>query len=306
MQDIPIPLPGPKQCVVKIHASGVNPVDTYIRSGIYGKLPTLPYTPGKDGAGVVESVGAEVEGLSVGDRVYLYMCESGSYAQFALCDASHVFPLPPQTSFSEGACLGVPAFTAYRALFEKARARPGDSVFVHGASGGVGLFVVQMAVSEGLRVAGTASTAEGLAAVQQAGAVAFNHKEADYLEHVKSAFPDGFDICIEMLANSNLGVDLPLMAYGGRVCVVGSRGPVQINPRDLMSKELEVHGVALAWATSSELRRAAAFLDAGLRGGRIKAVVGLELPLSEAPSSHVEVIERRHISIGNIVLNPWE
>jgi NADPH2:quinone reductase len=148
--------------MIKLHACGVNPVDTYIRSGAYGKLPQLPYIPGKDGAGVVISVGSEVEGISEGDRVYLFNSTTGTYAENCICNASNIFKLPSNISFSQGACLGTPAFTAYRALFQKAQAKPGELIFVHGASGGVGLMVVEMAKAAGMKVVGAAGTPEGI------------------------------------------------------------------------------------------------------------------------------------------------
>jgi NADPH2:quinone reductase len=157
-----LPNLAPTQCMIKLHACGVNPVDTYIRSGAYGKLPQLPYIPGKDGAGVVISVGSEVEGISEGDRVYLFNSTTGTYAENCICNASNIFKLPSNISFSQGACLGTPAFTAYRALFQKAQAKPGELIFVHGASGGVGLMVVEMAKAAGMKVVGTAGTPEGI------------------------------------------------------------------------------------------------------------------------------------------------
>lgn len=162
MGSVTIPTPGDKQCVIKVHACGVNPVDTYIRSGVYPKLPVLPYVPGKDAAGVVESIGKDVRNVGVGDRVYVFGAISGSYAQYALCSDENTFILPNNISFEKGACLGTPAFTAYRALFEKARGRPGELVFVHGASGGVGLMAVQMARASGMRVVGTSGSIEGM------------------------------------------------------------------------------------------------------------------------------------------------
>lgn len=160
--NVNIPSPGSGQCVIRVHACGVNPVDTYIRSGVYPKLPDLPYIPGKDAAGVVSEVGSDVKDIKVGDRVYVFGALTGSYAQFTLCNSSNTFKLPGNVSYEEGACLGTPAFTAFRALYNKARGQPGDVVFVHGASGGVGLMAVQMARAGGMRVVGTASSHEGM------------------------------------------------------------------------------------------------------------------------------------------------
>jgi D-arabinose 1-dehydrogenase-like Zn-dependent alcohol dehydrogenase len=137
-------------------------VDTYIRAGLYAKLPALPYIPGKDAAGVVHSVGTNTKKFSVGDRVYIFGGVSGSYSQYSLCNAANVFHLPSTMTFEQGACLGTPAFTAYRALFEKAKSQPGETVFIHGASGAVGLAAIQLARAIGMRVVGTAGTNKGI------------------------------------------------------------------------------------------------------------------------------------------------
>eukprot|EP01051_Picozoa_sp_SAG22_P020418 SAG22_NODE_4122_length_1377_cov_1.409233_1_plen_183_part_00 len=173
---------------MNIKASGVNPSDTYVRLGPKGPwaatphlIPPLPFTPGKDGAGVVAALGAgagAAAGVEVGDRVYVFGPNSGTMAEYCLCKAAMVKPLPAALSFAEGACIGVPAATAYRALLQRGEAKAGDCVLVNGASGAVGLCAVQMAKSAGCFVVGTASTAAGTAAVVEAGADATaNHRE---------------------------------------------------------------------------------------------------------------------------------
>jgi NADPH:quinone reductase len=132
----------------------------------------------------------------------------------------------------------------------------------------------------------------------------FNHRDPNYVEAIKTKYPSGFDVCLEMLASSNLGIDLTLMSQNGRVVVVGSRGPVEINPRDIMSKELQVSGVMLFAASSLELQQTSSFLDALLRNGQINPLASLVLPLEEAAEAHREVISRSRVSVGNIVLLP--
>src|SRR5437016_552126 len=139
LEDVPELRAGPGQVLVKIHAAGVNPFDTYIRTGTYAIKPQLPYTPGADAAGVVASVGDEVKRVKAGDRLYCAGTLTGAYAEQALCLESQVHPLPSNVSFQQGAAVGVPYATAYRALFQRARALPAETVLVHGASGGVGL-----------------------------------------------------------------------------------------------------------------------------------------------------------------------
>lgn len=138
LEDVPKPAPGPGLLLVKLHASGVNPVETYQRSGSNPAIK-LPWTPGMDGAGIVESVGEGVTGVQPGDRVYTSDTLTGSYAKFALCESRMVHPLPAKVSFEQGAALGIPYATAHRALIHRARAQTGEVVFIHGASGGVGL-----------------------------------------------------------------------------------------------------------------------------------------------------------------------
>src|SRR5512139_1971426 len=140
-----VPRPGRGQVLIAVKAAGVNPVDTYIRSGQYAVRPQLPYTPGLDGAGLIESVGEGVTGWAVGDRVYTAGTLSGSYAEFLLCDQAQVHCLPDGVSYQQGAAVGVPYGVAYRALFNRALAKPGETVLIHGATGGVGIAAVQMA-----------------------------------------------------------------------------------------------------------------------------------------------------------------
>jgi NADPH2:quinone reductase len=136
LEEVQTPRPGPSQVLIRMHAIGVNPVETYIRAGTYALKPALPYTPGNDGAGVVEEVGADVNEFKRGDRVYAAGSLSGTYAEFALCKTEQVHPLPENVSFAQGAAMGTPYATAYRGLFQRSDAKPGETVLVHGASGG--------------------------------------------------------------------------------------------------------------------------------------------------------------------------
>ena len=225
LEDVPDPQPGPGQVVVRVQAAGVNPVETYIRSGIYPKPPT-PYTPGNDGAGVIAAIGPEVQGVAVGDRVYIAGSISGTYAEKSLCSAKRVHPLPAPASFAQGAAINVPYGTAYHALFQRGHGVAGDSVLVHGASGGVGIAAVQLARAAGLTVIGTAGTERGKQLVLEQGAHhVLDHTVSGYLDQVMSLTDGrGVDVILEMLANVNLGNDLNVLARGGRVVTIGNRG----------------------------------------------------------------------------------
>ena len=166
------PRPGPGEVLIRVKTAGVNPVDVYIRAGKYAVKPGLPYTPGLDAAGVVEKVGEGVACFKPGDRVYTSNTSFGSYAELMVSDQRRVYPLPDNTGFVQGASLGVPYATAYRALFQKAGAKAGESVLVHGATGGVGIAAVQLARAHGMRVIGTGGTEEGRALAMSRAATA--------------------------------------------------------------------------------------------------------------------------------------
>lgn len=290
--DIAVPIPKDHQVLIKVHACGVNPVDTYIRSASYSRKPLLPYTPGSDVAGVIEAVGGNVSAFKKGDRVFTTGTVSGAYAEFAVAADDTVYALPEKLDFKQGAALGVPYFTAYRALLHRARAKAGESVLVHGASGGVGLAACQIARAYGLKVLGTAGTEEGKNIVLQNGAhEVFNHREVNYIDKIKKSVGEkGIDIILEMLANVNLSNDLNLLSYGGRVIIVGSRGPIEINPRDTMAKESSIIGVALYSSTKEEFRQFAAALQAGMEVGWLKPVIGSQYPLEKAVQAHENII----------------
>jgi len=304
LEDIAEPAPGPGQVLVRVHAAGVNPVDTYIRAGAQGYNPPLPYTPGLDAAGIVEAVGSGAKRVQTGERVYAAGTLTGAYAEMALCGEAQVHHLPDNVSYPQGAALGVPYGTAHRALFHRGGAQPGEIVLVHGASGGVGIPAVQMARAEGLTVIGTAGTAEGRELVRQQGAHhVLDHRAGDYLDAVmRITGGRGVDLVLEMLANVNLGRDLTLLSRNGRVVVIGSRGDVEVTPRELMRREADIRGVTLALATESQLARAHAAIGAGLENGTLRPVVGRQLPLAQAPEAHRLVIEAS--ALGKIVLLP--
>ncbi|HEV8541220.1 MAG TPA: NADPH:quinone reductase [Verrucomicrobiae bacterium] len=302
-EEMPAPELGPGQVLVRVRAAGVNPVDTYIRAGAYS-ISNLPYTPGFDAGGEIEKVGPEVTAFKKGDRVYTSGSISGTYAEFALCNVSTVHKLPPKISFAEGAGLGVPYATAYRALFHRGRAVAAETLLVHGASGGVGTAAIQFARAAGLTVIGTSGSEKGRKLVLENGAHhALDHHSPGFNDELmRLAQNRGVDLILEMLANVNLGKDLALLARFGRVVVIGSRGKVEINPRDTMSRDASIHGMTLFNATESELKSIHAGIYAGLDNGSLRPIVGKEMPLSDAARAHVEILEPG--ASGKIILVP--
>ena len=303
LEELPAPAPVEGEVLVRVQAAGVNPYETYVRAGDYRALPALPYTPGVDGAGVVATAGAGVD-VAAGSRVFVTDSLSGTYAEFALCRAEDVHPLPNTLSFAQGAALGVPYATAYRTLFQRGKARRGETLLVHGASGAVGLATVQFALVAGMRVFGTAGSEAGRELVAAQGDVAtLDHHD---LAHLELGFDrtggHGFDMIVELLANVNLGDDFTALARNGRVMVVGNRGTVEVNPRDLMNVEGAALGVMASLADTEESAEAQAAIAAGVRDGRLRPVVGREMPLADAARAHRHIMERP--ALGRLVLVP--
>jgi NADPH2:quinone reductase len=301
---VPDPTAGPGQVVIRVNAIGVNPVDAYIRSGQYPLKPSLPYTPGMDAAGVVESIGDGVTRVAIGDSVYVAGTISGAYAQQALCDESQAHRLPPQITFEQGAAVGVPYATAYRALFHRAEARAGEVVLVHGATGGVGTAAVQLARAAGMRVIATGGTEKGRINVAEQGAHhVLDHHAPDYLDHVLALTGgNGVNVVLEMLANVNLAKDLGILAKHGRVVVIGSRGPIEIDPRAAMGRDSSILGMTLMNVNDQDRASIHAALVAGLENGTLKPIVGKEMPLAEAARAHEVVMQPG--AFGKIVLIP--
>jgi NADPH2:quinone reductase len=304
LEELPTPRPAAGQVLVRIHAVGVNPYDTYMRNGLYPVKPALPYTPGSDAAGSVEAVGEGVTKVKKGDRVYTAKTLTGAYAEYALTLESQVHPLPAKITYAQGAGIWVPYGTAYHALHQCTKARAGETLLIHGASGGVGIAAAQIARAMGMTVLGTAGTEKGLELAMREGAHhVFNHTKPDYREQIlKTTGGLGVNLILEMLANVNLGHDLKLLATHGRVIVIGSRGDVTISPRDIMSRRGSILAFAVWGLTEAEEKEIHAGILAGLENGTQRPVIGKEIPLSEAPRAHKEILQPG--AYGKIVLVP--
>ena len=302
LEETPTPQAGPDQVLVRNRAIGVNPVDTYLRSNTDNRGPKLPYTPGSDAAGVVEAVGSGVTGVKAGDRVYVGGTATGAYAELSLCAPSQVHPLPAAVTFAQGAAVNVPYATAFHALFNRGHAQAGETLLIHGASGGVGIGAVQLARARGLTVFGTAGTDRGRRLVLEQGAHhVLDHTAPNYLKEVTDLTGGrGPDIILEMLANVNLQNDLGIIAMRGRIVVVGNRGGIEINARLAMNKDAAIIGMALGHATPPQLLGIHAALVEGLRNSTLRPVIGQELPLAQASRAHQAVMEPGHY--GKVVL----
>ncbi len=304
IEEVETPRPSGSQVLVRLNAAGVNPVETYLRTGIYPNPPKLPYTPGKDGAGVVEAVGDAVTRWKGGDRVYTANSITGTYAEYCLCEEADLGRLPDNVTFEQGAGIWTPYATGYRALFQKAAAKPGETVLVHGASGGVGIAAIQWLAGNGYTVIGTASSKDGLDLIHaNGGNAAFDHTDETHFAQIKEFTGGrGVDVIVEMLANVNLERDFDCLAMRGRITVVGSRGSLQFTPRLAMTKDATIYGMSLFNSSQDERDEIHRAVFEGLSRGSLDPVIRLSIPLSEAASSHHQVMESK--ALGKIVLIP--
>src|SRR5688572_8779137 len=273
-------------------------------AGNYAIKPALPYIPGQDGAGTVVRVGDAVERWSEGDRVLIGQTAAGRlqgcYAEEALCQEDWLWPLPANLSFGQGAAINITHVTAFRALFDVARARAGERVLIHGATGGVGLAALQIARAHKLIVIGTGGSEEGRELLRQQGAeVVLDHSAEGYLEPLKADPPD---VILEMVANVNLARDMEIIAAHGRIVVIGNRGEITVNPRLLMGKQAAVIGVNYWTDGEPAVRRELDAIVQGVEAGDINPVIQTELPLGEALMAWEMVMKSR--SLGKIVLLP--
>ena len=304
LEEVPNLSPNGKQVLVRIKAAGVNPVDTYVRQGTHASTPELPFTPGKDAAGIVEEIGESISKVKNGDRVYLAGSATGTYAEFALCNENQIWKLPENTTFEQGAGVFVPYATAYRGLVQKAKPQKGEMVLIHGASGAVGIAAVQWAKNLGLKIIGTASSDEGRNLVKQQGAeFVFDHSKENYLDEIlESTNGKGVDVILEMLANVNLTKDFHVLAKFGRIIVIGSRGSLEFDPRLTMGKDAAILGMALFNAMPEDFEGIHSAIFNGLNQSYLAPIIGKTFPLNKAVDAHCEIVENK--AFGKIVLLP--
>eukprot|EP00873_Tetraselmis_striata_P029409 jgi/Tetstr1/449673/TSEL_036741.t1 len=307
------PEPEPDEVVLKVAAAAVNPADTYIREGKYKYLPeTFPFTPGIEGSGTVLARGANVKGIDIGDHCLFFGHhgqQSGSQATFCTAAACVCHKIPDSFDLEVAAAAAVAYWTAFRALQENLPnpVTETDMVFIHGASGAVGLACLQTAKAMGASsVICSAGTRAGSALLYQEGAsLVLDHNDEDHMQELMDhTGGKGVNVVVEMLSNVNLGADLKVLSPRGRVAIVGSRGSVVVDPRDLMLCEGSIHGVYLWGATRAERERAMEFLLRGVASGVLRPRIGRRYPLSEAAAAHQEVISRTLNIKGKILLIP--
>lgn len=304
-EDAPDPRAQPGQVQIRVRAAGINPADLMRLSGRLQPLP-LPYTPGTDVCGEVESVGAGVTHVKAGDRVFgrtLF----GGYAEKTCLAAGEAFLLPANLSFEEGAAIPIPFFTAYRALHHKAMLKGGETVLISAGGGGVGVAAIQLAKVTGARVLTTVGSSAKAERTRALGAdVVINYKEQDFVAEVqKASAGKGVEVIIENVATDNLAKDFAALATNGRIVLIGTgtgKSPEAAFPVfGPLSKDATIYGMSLANAGPT-IASMAAVLTPLFAAGKIKAVVSKSYPLAEAVTALADLVAGR--VFGKLVVVP--
>ncbi|TWU60695.1 Quinone oxidoreductase 1 [Rubripirellula tenax] len=290
--DLDTPTPGRGEVLIRVHAVSVNPIDTYVRSGVVAFDLPKPYIPGCDAAGVVETVGEGVHHAKVGDRVWCtnqgLLGRQGTFAEKIVISQDWCYPLADEVSFVDAAACALVGVTAHLGLFREADLQGGETILVIGGSGGVGSMVVQMARVAGATVIATAGSESKCEAVKNLGAdVTINYQTESLAEAVKREAPKGVNVFWETRREPDFDLAVDLMAGRGRMVLMAGRDARPSFPvGPFYVKECSLHGFAMFKATASEIRAAAEDINHWLAMGKLKATIGRTLPLSEAAQAH--------------------
>ncbi|TWU23547.1 NADPH:quinone reductase [Bythopirellula polymerisocia] len=305
--DLPDSQPEPGEVRVAVHVSGVNPIDVKRRQGGRGTMTSPRIVPHFDGAGVIDAVGENVDSSRVGERVWLYAAQwqrdFGTAAELVSLPASQAVPLPDDCDFSEGACLGIPALTAYASVFADGEVA-GKTVLVTGGAGAVGCYAVQFARLAGARVIATVSTDEKAGLAMKAGADhVLNYRETDIGDLVLEITDGkGADRIVEVEFGGNLPTSLRAIRMGGIIATYASQAEPE--PKlpfyDLMYRGVVVRHVLVFGSPQELLERALVDISRWLADGELSHNIGERFHLNETIAAH-EAVERG--AIGKVLVD---
>jgi NADPH:quinone reductase len=312
--DLPDPKIGPTDCLVKVAAVDVNPVDLYIRSGAVAAKLNFPYILGRDLAGKVVATGADVKRFKIGDRVWATGQGSdgrqGTFSELAAIDETWLNKMPGNVTEEDIAAVALVGVTAHVGLVSRAKLKAGETLFVNGGTGGVGSSVVQMAKILGARVITTVGSDEKAAKAREFGADAvINYKTENVAEAIKKAAPAGVNVWWETLREPDFEKTFPLLANHGRMIVMAGRDARPIFPVGLFySKNLSVLGFVIMNSALEDLQAAAQDINEWMSAGKFKAQIDRVMPLSQAAEAHrlqdESTIKKTGTLSGKIVLKP--
>ena len=314
--DLPTPEPGPGEVLVKVGAVSVNPIDTYIRSGMIKVATSFPYIVGCDLAGTVEKVGSQVTRFKVGDRVWgsnqSLFGRRGSFAEFAAVNEQWLYPTPAAMTHEQAAAGALTGITAHLGLFLNAGVKPGEVVFVNGGAGGVGSAVIPLAKAVGAKVIATVGNAEKKALCESWGADCVLDYHSATLDDDIKAFTSangGLQVWYETQVPTNLDRTIGLMSPRGRIIVMAGRNARPEFPNGAFYvKDLRLFGFAMFNATPDEQRVCADAINELAALGKWKPLIGRTFKLSEAAAAHrlqeENTLQKQGTLAGKIVLVP--
>ncbi len=314
IEELPQPKPTDSQVLVRVEAVDVNPIDTYVRSGMVTMPLPIPYIIGCDVAGTVEAAGPAVTRFKRGDRVWGsnqgLLGRQGTFADYALVEEQWLYATPPEVNSETAVALALVGITAHLGLVRDARLAAGETVFVNGGSGGVGSAVLQMAKAIGARVVTTAGTPEKVNLCRELGAdLAINYKEEDVDARIKEFAPQGINLWWETLREPEFDRTIGLLAQRGRMVLMAGRDarpPFPVGP--FYVKGCSLHGFAMFNAMPQEQQAAADDINRWHAAGKLKANVDRVMPLEEAAAAHrlqeENTIHKAGTLAGKIVLKP--
>jgi NADPH:quinone reductase-like Zn-dependent oxidoreductase len=305
--ELPIPRPGPAEVLVEVEAVVANRLDTLIRSGWYPTPTPFPFVLGRDLVGTVRAVGSEATGYTEGDRVW---CNSlghgglqGSFAQFATVPMDRAYRLPSGADPRTAVAIAHPASTAYLGLFGHARLRPGQTVYVGGAAGNVGMAAMQMATYAGARVIAGARPGDHARCIEAGADAVVDFAESGLVERFEEVAPDGVDVYWNTSPHQNFNIAVRVVRLGGHIIVTsGTDAAATIPVRQFYGRDMTLDGFVVFRATISELADAAALINTMLDAGVLTANLTEQLPLSATADVHRR-IERGDVH-GRVILRP--
>lgn len=312
--DRPDPVIGASEILIRVSAVAVNPIDTYIRSGLI-KLPApFPYVIGCDFAGTVESVGSSATRFKVGDRVWGsnqgLMGRQGTFAERIVVDEQWAYPIPEFITDDAAAAVSLVGITAHLGLVGRADLKRGETVLVNGGAGGVGSMVVQIAKAIGARVIATAGSDERAAKCLSFGAdVALNYRAQNLADEIRKNAPDGINVYWETRRDADFDFAVPLLAHAGRMILMAGRDARPVFPAGpFYVKDCTLHGFAMFNAAPQIQRQAAEDINRWLSEGNIRANIDRVLMLSDAADAHrlqeENTLGKAGTLTGKIILRP--
>ncbi|MDX3054298.1 NADPH:quinone reductase [Streptomyces sp. NE06-03E] len=308
--ELPVPVLGPTDVLVRAEALAVNHVDTFVRSGAYQTHTPFPFVIGRDLVGTVAAVGLGVDNFRIGDHVW---CNSlghggrqGSFAEWSSVPVERLYRMPDGVAAVDAVAVLHPAATAYLGLHREGGVRTEGTIVVTGAGGGVGSAVVQLAVAAGAKVIATASSYDEEYCLSLGAHAVIDYRTPDLMAAISEAAPEGVNLFWDNAGVNDIEGVLPVLAHGARIIVMsglGSRPEVPLG--SLYTRDISLRGFAISNASVSDLHHAAALINKLLATGRLRARIGATLPLSRAAQAHfLQAAQGEKRPKGRIIVHP--